>query len=62
MESEENLYAEMRAAIRADQERAARRRAEHKPAETPPPVAEAQPDPEPVRGFRRWFGGRRESS
>jgi len=63
MESEENLYAEMRATIRADQERAARRRAEHRPAEPSPPTPPAAepPEAEPARGLRRWLGGRRQS-
>jgi hypothetical protein len=59
---EESLYAEMRAAIRGDQERAAKR-AQQKatqplPAPDPPP-AETE-EPERTSGLRRFFGGRRD--
>ena len=65
---EESLYAEMRAAIRGDQERAAKRAAQRteqsgsapQPVPTPePPAAEEE---ERVSGLRRFFGGRREPS
>jgi hypothetical protein len=60
MESEEKLYEEMRATIRADQERVARRRAEQKPSDpTPRPQAEP-PSPQRRGGLRRLFGSRRD--
>jgi PD-(D/E)XK nuclease superfamily protein len=59
---EKSLYADMRAAVRGDQERA-RRRAEQKRTEEPvpePPPALAIPEPRPAAGVRRLFGRRRE--
>ncbi len=65
---EESLYAEMRAAIRGDQERAAKR-AEQRAAQSGP-TAPPDPAPEPAAsvpdeakrpsGLRRFFAGRRE--
>ena len=71
---EESLYAEMRAAVRGDQERAAKRAeqraAQSVPEPQPQPSSTPEPDPEPappateeprrVSGLRRFFGGRRE--
>jgi hypothetical protein len=62
---EESLYAEMRAAVRGDQERAAKRA---QPKATFP-ISTATPQPAPSetdepkrRGVRRLFGGRRDPS
>lgn len=60
---EESLYAEMRAAVRGDQERAAKR-AQQRAAQA---VREPEPEPEPVAadepkppsGLRRFFGSKR---
>jgi len=59
---EDSLYAEMRAAVRGDQERAAKRAqqraAQPVPAPEPPPAVTEEP--EHVSGLRRFFGGRRD--
>jgi hypothetical protein len=61
---EESLYAEMRAAIRGDQERAAKR-AHPKPTypistPTPQPAPSGTDEPKRPSGLRRLFGGRRD--
>jgi hypothetical protein len=59
---EESLYAEMRAAVRGDQERAAKRAQERaaQPDPTPEPRPAEPEEPEPVSGLRRFFGGHRD--
>jgi hypothetical protein len=56
---DQSLYADMRAAIQGDRERAERRRAQEKrsdPVPAPPPERD---DPPRRTGLRRLFGGRR---
>jgi hypothetical protein len=60
---EKSLYADMRAAIQGDRERAEKRAAQNKrtePVPTPPP--ETPPEPQRLAGIRRLFGGRRDPS
>jgi hypothetical protein len=62
---EESLYAEMRAAIRGDQERAAKRAQQRASQPVPTPVPEPEPEPaaadepRPPSALRRFFGGKR---
>jgi hypothetical protein len=59
---DETLYAEMRAAIRGDRERAEKRAAEKQPERQPPPSEPpTAAEPPRVGGIRRLFGSRRSS-
>jgi hypothetical protein len=58
---DQSLYAEMRAAIRGDRERAARR-AEKKRSNLPSTSPPAISAPRRFDGVRRLFGGRRDRS
>jgi hypothetical protein len=60
---EKSLYADMRAAIQGDRERAEKRAAQNKRADPiPTPPLEIPPEPQRFAGIRRLFGGRRDPS
>jgi hypothetical protein len=59
---EQSLYADMRAAIQGDRERAEKRAAQNKRTDPVPTPPAETPEPRRFAGVRRLFGGRRDPS